>query len=203
MQVLVVESHLGASQGLSRELHRRGHDVLRCSDDEHQRAGCKALDADAGCPLDEGTVSVAVDVRRSYHPGPRPLEQGAVCAVRARVPLVVAGSAVDSPLESWATTVVTGDAPAVADAVEAVDGGLAPQHQRVVDEALEALLPGEGASAVVQRGEDRIRVEMSLPRHLDDAQAEAVAVRVVAALRRFDRQTSVIDVATGPDASAT
>jgi hypothetical protein len=198
MRVLVVESHLGASERLKGELTRRGHEVLACHEDQHVRHGCKAVDPDAGCPLDERNVDAAVDVRRSYHPDPRPLEQGAVCAVRARVPLVVAGTSTDSPLEPWATSVVVGDVPAIVEAVEAIEGSIAPMHQQVVDEALDALLPGEGATAIVRRGEDRIHVDLSLPSHLTSIEAERVAVRVVAAVRRFDHTTSTVDVATVP-----
>lgn len=198
MRVLVVESHLGASQRLKDELGRRGHDVLTCHEDEHERHGCRAVDPDAGCPLDDRRVDVTVDVRRSHHPDPRPLEQGAVCAVRARVPLVVAGAATDSPLEPWATTTVVGDVPAIVEAVEAVDGSLAPMHQKVVDEALDQLLPGEGATAIVRQGDDRIHVDLSLPSHLESTEAEMVAVRLVAAVRRFDPNTSTVDVAAVP-----
>ena len=204
MRVLVVESHTGASERLQQDLERRGHSVLTCHEDATERNGCRAVHADDGCPLDHGLVDVAVDLRRSYHPDPRPLEQGAICALRARVPLVIAGTATDSPLESWATSVVVGDVPAVVEAVEAVDGAVSPMHQRVVDEALESLLPGEGATAVVRRDHDRIFVELTLPSHLSTHDTEMVAVRLVGAVRRFDPQVPTIDVATAaPLARAT
>jgi hypothetical protein len=198
MRVLVVESHLGASERLKGELDRRGHQVLTCHADDHERHGCRAVDRHDGCPLDQGAVDVTVDVRRSYHPDPRPLEQGAICAVRARVPLVVAGTPSDSPLEPWANAVVLGDVPAIVDAVEGVDGSLAPVHQQVVDEALDVLLPGEGATAIVRRGPDQLAVDLSLPSHLSHTESEMVAVRIVAAVRRFDQATSTIDVAVVP-----
>lgn len=202
MRVLVVESHLGASRSLKGQLERRGHDVLTCHADDHERHGCRAVDPQQGCPLDRQKVDVAVDVRRSYHADTRPLEQGAICAVRARVPLVVAGTSTDSPLEPWATSVVVGDVPAIVDAVEAVDGSLAPMHQRVVDEALDRLLPDEGATAIVRRGPDLIHVDLSLPVHLTNAASEMVAVRVVDAVRRFDRTTATVDVALAPPMAA-
>jgi hypothetical protein len=156
MRVLVVESHLGASDRLRRDLADRGHEVLTCHEDEHERKGCRAVHPEQGCPLDAGGVDVAVDVRRSYHPEPRPLEQGAICALRARVPIIVAGTATDSPLEPWAADVVVGDVPKIVEAVEHVDGALSPMHQRIVDEALDELLPGEGATAVVRRRGDQV-----------------------------------------------
>jgi len=198
MRVLVVESHLGASQRLKDQLERRGHEVLTCHADEKERRGCRAVDPDQGCPIDAASVAVAVDVRRSYHPDVRPLEQGAVCAARARVPLVVAGTATDSPLESWATSIVVGDVPAIVEAVEAVDGSIAPMHQKVVDEALDVQLPGEGATAIVRRGPNLIHIDLSLPSHLSTTETEMVAVRVVAAVRRFDATTATVDVAVVP-----
>jgi hypothetical protein len=202
MDVLVVESHLGAAERLRRTLEDRGHRVLTCHEDEHERNGCRAVHADQGCPLDRGRVDVAVDLRRSHHPDPRPLEQGAICAVRARVPLVVAGAPSDSPLEPWATAHVLGDVPAIVEAVESVDGAVSPMHQRVVDEALDVLLPGEGATAVVHRRDGQIQVELALPSHLTPREAEMVAVRLVAAIRRFDTTTATIDVALASPAGA-
>jgi hypothetical protein len=198
MRVLVVESHLGASERLKTDLDRRGHQVLTCHGDHEERHGCRAVDALDRCPLDDAPVDVAIDVRRSYHPDVRPLEQGAICAVRARVPLVVAGTATDSPLEAWSSAVVVGDVPAMVEAVEGVDGGIAPMHQQVVDEALDGLLPDEGATAVVRRGPDQVQVDLSLPTHLSVHDAEMVAVRIVAAVRRFDHTTSTIDVSLVP-----
>jgi len=202
MRVLVVESHLGASQQLQDQLEQRGHRVLTCHADGLERRGCRAVDPEEGCPLDVEPVDVAIDVRRTYHPDPRPLERGAICAVRARVPVVVAGTSVDSPLEDWATEVVQGGVPAMIEAVEAVDGSVSPMHQKVVDDALEDILPGAGASAVVRRGEDRIEVAMTLPDDVSTAESEMVAVRVVAAVRLFDRATTTIDVSRVPSFGA-
>jgi hypothetical protein len=194
MQVLVVESHEGAAERLERALCERGHVVHRCHEERHERTGCRALDAEDGCPLDRQRIDVAVDVRRTHHPAPRPLEQGATCAIRARVPMVLAGVATDSRLERWATSVAVGDVPAVVKAIEAVDGSISPMHQQVVDEALATLAPDGDTSAVVRRRPGQVLVELVLPPEVTAAEGERLAVRLVAAVRRFDPVTAIVDV---------
>jgi hypothetical protein len=52
------------------------------------------------CPL-AAHADVALLVRDRVAPYPTPLEQGAMCAVRAGVPLVEDGSAALDPYEPW------------------------------------------------------------------------------------------------------
>lgn len=106
MRVLIMESDPSAAAGLVAELQDRGHEVVRCHDPSAPAFPCNALTG--RCPLDDDPVEVAVVVRE--HPWPRPtaLERGVTCAIRARVPLVVAGRVVLNPYEPWATEVVEG-----------------------------------------------------------------------------------------------
>jgi hypothetical protein len=86
MHVLITEALFGDADELAETLHVAGCRVARC----HDRSGiCRALAPGRRCPLDDrDPVDLVVDVRA-------PLselsarEYGAVCAVRARIPLVI------------------------------------------------------------------------------------------------------------------
>lgn len=106
MRVLVMESDPYAADDAARELSAAGHDVVRCFERDLGNFPCNALYAGGHCPLDDGEVDVAVVVRGHAWPSPMPRERGAVCAVRAGVPLVDAGVTVRSPFERWAAVTV-------------------------------------------------------------------------------------------------
>ncbi|PRX45858.1 hypothetical protein B0I33_1084 [Prauserella shujinwangii] len=86
MHVLVTEARFGDSAETVRRLREDGCRVSTC----HTRAGlCKALAPASRCPLDEqAAVDLLVDVR-SGDDELTAREFGAVCAVRARVPVAV------------------------------------------------------------------------------------------------------------------
>ncbi|PXY22310.1 hypothetical protein [Prauserella muralis] len=89
MHVLVTEAYFGDSAGTVRRLREAGCRVSTC----HTEAGlCKALAPGSRCPLDvlDG-VDLLVDVR-SVGDELTAREFGTVCAVRARVPVVVVGA---------------------------------------------------------------------------------------------------------------
>lgn len=84
MRVLVTEAGFGDSDRLVERLRGVGVEVIPC----HEATGlCRALTA-GGCPLDhqDGSVDLVLDVR-GMADGLTAREYGAVCAVRAGVPL--------------------------------------------------------------------------------------------------------------------
>lgn len=100
MRVLITEALFGDSDDLAETLHGVGAHVSRC----HERAGiCRALAPGRRCPLDERDgVDLVVDVRAQL-PELTAREYGAVCAVRARIPLVIVSPTVRPALapSSW------------------------------------------------------------------------------------------------------
>ncbi|SHG85323.1 hypothetical protein [Streptoalloteichus hindustanus] len=106
MRVLVTEADFGDGDEVVRRLRALGCRVSTC----HGATGfCRALGPGGRCPLDltGEPVDLVVDVRgRDEELTTR--EYGAVCAVRARRPLVVVGAAPDVPVRppaavrSWA-----------------------------------------------------------------------------------------------------
>src|SRR3712207_6780289 len=94
LNVVVVESSPAAADVACDELVAAGHRVLRCHDAHGASFPCNGLVDGATCPLDregEEAVDVALDVRVRPRPDAAPLEDGARCALRARLPLVIAG----------------------------------------------------------------------------------------------------------------
>jgi hypothetical protein len=80
-------------------------EVSRCHDPGEAAFPCNLLHPErGGCPLDG--VDVVVEVRATAQPGVAPGEMGAICALRAGKPLVLAGLSAQSPFGGAASGVV-------------------------------------------------------------------------------------------------
>ncbi|MFD5246120.1 hypothetical protein ACFWIW_16335 [Amycolatopsis sp. NPDC058340] len=86
MRVLLTEAVFGDSDAVAKALREAGCRVSAC----HVRSGiCRAFSPGGTCPLDEADPpDLAVDVR-SHEAELTAREFGVVCALRARVPVVV------------------------------------------------------------------------------------------------------------------
>lgn len=89
MRVLVLDSQSSDVARAVEELDRAGHTVTRCC--EVGPARCQLFLSDPQCPLNTTGIDVALVVRDHPWPG-LPLERGAVCMVRAGIPLAVVES---------------------------------------------------------------------------------------------------------------
>jgi len=100
LDVLVIESHPGAAAAATDALEAAGHRTTTCHPAGAEAAfPCRAVIDPADCPLDD-RPDVALLVRdRITEPGAR--EQGASCAIRAGIPLVMAGPSALDPYEPW------------------------------------------------------------------------------------------------------
>jgi hypothetical protein len=108
MNILVLESNVGAGEKASRELRAAGHQAFTCLEQGMESFPCRALFAGGRCPLDDETIDVALLVRAHPWPSPTQRERGVSCALRAGVPLVVAGQTALDPYERWAAEQVDG-----------------------------------------------------------------------------------------------
>jgi hypothetical protein len=80
-------------------------EVFRCHEPGDPAFPCNLLHPErGGCPLDR--VDVVVDVRATAQPSPAPGEIGAICALRAGVPLVLAGLVAQNPFAGSEAAVV-------------------------------------------------------------------------------------------------
>lgn len=104
-RALVVGTDDWAVERSARVLADSRCEVARCHEPGEPAFPCNLLRPDRdGCPIDR--VDVVVDVRTSATARPAPGEMGAVCALRAGRPLVLAGLSARNPLGQWATSVV-------------------------------------------------------------------------------------------------
>ena len=202
MRVLVLESDARAADLAVHRHEAAGHEVVRCHDRGAPTFPCNALLPSRSCPLEDQPVDVTLVVRA--HPWPRPtsLERGVDCAIRAGVPLVVAGSPVLNPYEDFATLVVEGQQEAVEACERAATAPLSRHSAAataVLTQTLGALgVDSSGFSVEVTRDQGRLHAVVRSCRPLDRWTAGHSAVRVTGELRRVDRAALGVDVSFDP-----
>jgi hypothetical protein len=197
MDVLVLESEDGAADTAIQKLEGGGHRVFRCHEPGAAVFPCRALAGEGPCPLANPGIDVAVTVRSHPDVQPSLREDGVACALRARVPLVVAGNDILSPYDEWATEVVRDDD--VVGACERVLAAPSGDHSEVATDALRAALQRRAGSsghadALVWRDRKRLRVRIEGVEGLQDSVRGIVAADVTAALRAFDPAIPKIDI---------
>ena len=130
MRVLVVGTMPRVVDETARTLGAAGHSVVRCHEGAHAFP-CVGLEPGRACPIDEGPVDVVVAARDRAWPRPSPFEDGAVCALRRHVPMVVTGPTTDlHPYEPYGAREVPPDGDLVTTCEEAAAAPL-EGHGRV------------------------------------------------------------------------
>jgi hypothetical protein len=195
MRALVVESDPGAAVVAAAQLEAAGHEVLRCHEAGERAFPCVGLET-GHCPLEHDEIDVVLTVRSRAIAHPAPLEDGAVCALRRHVPLVVAGRTTANPFGRYPVTVAGVD---VVAACERAATGPLLEHEavalRALDETLDHAGIDTGASAAsVHRRQGRLIVALTFPPDTPAKLRAMAGVRVTGALRRFDPYASGIDV---------
>lgn len=119
MRVLLVGGDSWVVRQTAQQLH--GHEVAHCSADGAPAFPCAKFTTGV-CPVEAG-VEVAVLVRARPSQDVLPGELGAVCALRAGVPLVAAGLTEGSPFAELVAATVPkgGDLAHVCEAAAVVD----------------------------------------------------------------------------------
>jgi hypothetical protein len=172
--------------------------VVRCHEPGDGPFPCAALVEGRSCPLEGAPVDVAVTARDRPWPRPSPYEDGAVCALRRNVPLVVTGVGVSlDPFEKWATAETDRDEDLVT-ACEAAAIAPMARHGEVASAAAREILdhagcPPDEVDAKVCRQRGGLRVELVLPPAADDCES-AITARVLTALRALDPHATGIDI---------
>lgn len=201
MRVLVLESEPGAATDAVVELEANGHAVLRCHESGAAAFPCAGLARDGGCPLDGEGVDVAISVRPHGGADPTPTEDGIACALRARVPVLVAGAGAVNPYAEFGGTEI--GAAELSDAIAEVVRDARPEHSRIALEALRASLAANGvtergANARVWRNRSGLHAVLELDESVPTKARDIVAVRVTGALRAHDPNAAQIDVSVAP-----
>jgi hypothetical protein len=200
MRVLLLETESGSAAHAAASLEASGHEVLRCHEASQRHAfPCAGLSDASACPLEGAGVDVALTIRHAALADPAPFEDGAACALRAHVPLVVAGATAGNPFVLHGATPITGDDDVVVACEQVANAPLA-RHGMVALDALRASLirhrlPDADAQAIVHRSRDGLRVTLVVPASAPDAAAALATTRVVGALRGLDTRARSIDVA--------
>jgi hypothetical protein len=196
LNVMVLESEPNGADEACDELTAAGHTVLRCHDAGQPAFPCRGiLDHDA-CPLSAHVVDVALAVRPRVRSAPAASEDGVRCALMANVPLVVAGPSALDPYDRYATRVLDRTYQVV-DACEGAAGQELPGHIRRARHVLTDSLGADrvsGADVSVTRQSGGLRVVVAGVDGATRAQRNAAVVRIVGALRAFDRSAKTIDV---------
>ena len=193
MDVLIPDRSTTAGQEMARALEAGGHRVHACVHVDGALP-CASL-AGRACPLDGAPVDVVVEAASGPRRGEL-LGDGAVCAVRRHIPLVLAGAGDDHPLAPWAAGHVGSDVRA---AVAAVLGHPLPGHTAAARKALLHELRHQGsdsetASVEVFRRPGRLLVELWTDSSMSRTQAERLATHVAQAVRGYDRWAPKLDV---------
>lgn len=197
MQVLVNESEPRAAAIAMVQLEALGHQIKRChAPEETQGFPCIGL-ATGHCPLEDREVDVVLTVRGASHPSPTPLEGGVACALRRRIPVVVAGHTTPNPFASFDVVVAEGD---LVGTCERTAAARRRDHEAVASKALDWTLryrdlPIDTAHAAVRRGGDGLHVTLYMPAETPKIVRHMAAVRVTGALRAFDPFARRIDIA--------
>ncbi len=197
LEVLVVESHPRAADDAAAALEAAGHRVHRCHNEADRGFPCRGVLEAAACPLHEH-IDVALLVRRRINPSPTPLEGGVTCAIRARVPIVEEGLETLDPFTPWITTRLQPGADVVSACTDTVHLGFEPLYRRIAAR-ISALL----TSADIDRDDVGCRIEpdgsslhvhLSLPVTVERSFEQALAVRVLDALRDTGPTFGHVDV---------
>lgn len=197
MRVLVLEDVLGAGDEVAGRLAASGSTVVRCHEPGAPAGVCVGMPGGSGCPLETGTVDVALSVRSASGPV-TVVEDGVRCALRHHVPLVTLGAPEDSPWVALATASLTDADDLEATVRDAADAPLRT-HGAIAAGELRAVLdrhdlPSTAASAEVVRRSGGLRVALHPAQELAPDVAQAAAVRVAAALRAHDERSGSLDV---------
>ena len=136
------------------------------------------------------------DLRRRTHDRPSAREDGVVCALRRRIPLVVAGSADDNPYGDAVEVI-----PPTGDVVGACErAAVAPlvRQTAAATEALREVLTRRAVETMptvtVRRMRGRLIVEVTGAAGLPISVRSMAAVRMTGAVRTVDRSALGIDV---------
>jgi hypothetical protein len=194
MKVLLVEGAPGAAAPVEAELEGAGHHVVGC-DAADPWAPCRGLDVVGECPLDDGSIDVAVVARVGDEVVPS--ERGGLCAARRRIPVVLTGNPRHAVYFGPGTHLAGTDL--LGTCHEAATSGLAHAAAIRRDLLIHGVVtaddvdgPNPPISFEVRREPRRLRLTVTMPD--DDPRRPGITKSAQEALRRFDQWTSVIDV---------
>lgn len=196
-EILVPDVRDPEGAEVAARLRAGGHTVHVCLEGPAD-AACIELTGGL-CPLEGHPVDVAVVA--GARSASDTLDDGGLCAVRRRIPVLLVGAPSGHALIPWAASNTT--APQVASEVQEVLDKPLAGHSAAGQKALLHELRGQGdlsenAAVEVFRRPGRLVVELTTGLGVSHAQAELLAAHVVQAVRLYDRWAPKIDVIVRP-----
>jgi hypothetical protein len=200
MEVLVLESEPGVAAIAIAQLEAAGHRVKRCHERGARAFPCAGLDP-GHCPLEDDAIDVVLTVRARSSARPSPLEDGVTCALRRRVPVVVAGRTAINPFAQYPAAVAGIDD--VVEVCERAATGPQAEHEGIATSALRqtldrAHLPTEAADASVRRSGRGLHITLRVPSDTPMKVRDIASVRVAGAVRAFDPHAPRIEITCEP-----
>jgi hypothetical protein len=200
MDVLVPDRSTRAGREVAGALEDGGHRVHACV--QHEGALPCAVLAGRPCPLDEAPIDVAVDVgtgRRDVGDGDADggtFGNGALCALRRHIPLVLAGDTDEHPLAPWAAARAGRDVRATVAAVmgRPLPGQTAAARRALLHELRHQGTDSDSAAVEVFRRPGRLLVELRTDTSISRTQAERLATHIARAVRVYDHWAPKLDV---------
>lgn len=196
LDVLVIESYPHVADDARAAVQAAGHRVHSCYDPGSEGFPCKALLEPDGCPLDQG-MDVALLVRHRILLQPTTLENGAICAIRAGVPVAEQGSPILDPFEPWITSRVGVRGDPVQACEAAVSSALEPLRREIMVRATRLLeAAGKPASELacrIERQGQRLAVRLGGP-EIGTILRQALALQVMSAVQITRQAADPLDV---------
>ncbi len=196
LDVLLIESHLGAGDDSSAALTASGHRVHRCHHAGDESWACVGVSAPTACPV-EGHLDAAVLAREPGALASTPLEDGVRCAIRSGVPVVGVNVTDDSDYAPW-VTLRAGDRSIVAACRAAVELARQPLADEVISRISPLVVdagldPSDLRCKISSQGRS-MTVAVTLPGPADLRLEQAVGVRAYDVLRTHAARYSTVDV---------
>ena len=197
LDVLVVESHPHAADNAAAALERAGHRVHRCHDTDSSGFPCRGVVDAASCPIN-GPIDVALVVRRRINPRPTRFEDGVSCAIRTAIPIVEDGSEILDPFTPWISQRLRPNGDVVAACMLASATSLDPLyehiHERIAVLLASAAIDPATVGCRIESDVNRLDVHLQLPIAVSRGVEQALAVRVLDAVRDTGRTFGKVDV---------
>lgn len=194
MDILLVHTEAGRDDLAQRAFEAAGHVVHRCHEHEPHEVPCRGLEAQ--CPLTEG-IDVVVDVRSVRSHGLEGPEDGALCALQSRVPVVVADPWGDHPLAGLhdvVRTVAGSSMSGLVRAAEETAADASPAHGRAASRAVQRPGMDERIAVNVFRRRGILDAVVVVPPATSPVERHDLADRVRSGLRSYDRTAVTIEV---------
>jgi hypothetical protein len=202
MRVLMLDEGVGLGGLVESDLVDAGHEVVRCHPWGQPVFPCVGLLDRELCPLEHASVGVAVKISGAKTSCPGHHEEGVVCSLRHRVPLVLAGTSPDPSLVAVAAAISPGHENVVHVVEQVVDADVSDLSVAARATALGVLeghdLPHVDVIARVVRRDNGLVARLEADDDLPAAISEVVAIKVHAALKRGAPDVRSISVSVVP-----